>query len=242
MTVPGVVTAAMVRVASEGSSRGLLGEPEVEHLDRAGARGQHDVFGLEIAMHDAGGVRGGHGVGDLDGDFDGAADGTASIAQEGAQSVALDEFGDQEGLAVVLAELVDGDDVGVVQRGQGAGFLLEAGAAGWSRARSGGRILRATTRWSCSSRARQTWPMPPSPSFERISYLPRREPVTQTSYPRYPGRPRLIPSAETYSERSTCTGSMRMARSRGGRAATMAAANRNSAGSASAITSVALTW
>ena len=44
-----------------------FGDSEIEDLDQA-AFGHHDVAGLEIAMYDAGGVRGGDGIGDLYGD------------------------------------------------------------------------------------------------------------------------------------------------------------------------------
>src|SRR5439155_4229162 len=45
-----------------------------------------------------------------------------------------------------------------------------------SRARCGARILMASSRSSCGSRARYTSPMPPSPSALIISYGPRRAP------------------------------------------------------------------
>jgi hypothetical protein len=36
--------------------RGQLGQPEIQHLGEA-VRGHHDVFRLEVAVHDAGGMR-----------------------------------------------------------------------------------------------------------------------------------------------------------------------------------------
>ncbi len=48
----------------------MFRQPEVQHLHVAVAR-NHNVFGLEIAMYDAGGVRRRERIGDLDGGIQG---------------------------------------------------------------------------------------------------------------------------------------------------------------------------
>src|SRR2546422_6148810 len=45
------------------------------------------------------------------------------------QGVALDEFRGDELMRIYLADLVNGQDVGMVQRGSGASFLLETAHA-----------------------------------------------------------------------------------------------------------------
>ena len=60
---------------------------------------------------------------------------------------AIEKFHGDEGAAVVFADVVDGADVGMVQRGGGAGFALEAFERLRDRARrSSGRNLSATKR------------------------------------------------------------------------------------------------
>ena len=56
---------ALVWVARDGPPS-QLGQPEVQHLRRAGL-GDNDVGGLQIAVDDSGGVRAGQRIGDLDG-------------------------------------------------------------------------------------------------------------------------------------------------------------------------------
>ena len=93
------------------------------------------------------GVRGVERVGDLDGR------GPASVSslQRAAADAVLQRQPSSnsmtmKGLAVVLADVVDGADVGMVQRRGGAGFALEALQRLRSRASSSGRNFRATKR------------------------------------------------------------------------------------------------
>jgi hypothetical protein len=102
-------------------------EAEVENLDAA-IFGQHDVFRLEVAVNDAGGVRGGQAVGDLRGDFEQLAGRDGLAGEQRAERFALDEFADDVLLAGFNADVVNGNDVGVVERGNGAGFALKAAA------------------------------------------------------------------------------------------------------------------
>ena len=73
-------------------------------------------------------------------------------------------------LAVVLADLVDGDDVGVLQVGGGFGLAQEIVATSSGLARAPARIiLRATSRFRLVCRAFQTTPMPPRAISSRSS-------------------------------------------------------------------------
>ena len=54
--------------------------------------------------------------------------GTRLAVKQRAERFAFEEFADDVLLADLDAEIVDGDDVGVIERGDGAGFALEAAA------------------------------------------------------------------------------------------------------------------
>ena len=56
-----------------------------------------------------------------------------------AQRLAFEEFADDVLLIALNAEVVDGDDVGMIERGDGAGFAFEAAAeiGGMRRLRAG---------------------------------------------------------------------------------------------------------
>ena len=89
-------------------------------------------------MDDSGGVGGGEAVGDLRCDVEELSNGDGLAGEQRAERLAFDEFADDVLLARfggLDAEVVDGDDVGVVERGDGAGFALEARSEGrrWLR-------------------------------------------------------------------------------------------------------------
>jgi hypothetical protein len=75
-------------------------------------------------MHDADG----EGVGDLDTNVDQFLRGNAATFDECAEGFAIDEFGDDLELTVLLAGVVNSKDVGMVKRAECLGFLLEADA------------------------------------------------------------------------------------------------------------------
>jgi hypothetical protein len=100
-------------------------EAEVEDFELAVFEDE-DVFGLEVAVDDAFVVGGGEAVGELDGEFDGFARREAGGWNAIAEGVAFEEFGDDVVRAVGLADVVDRDNVGMIERGDRAGLLLEA--------------------------------------------------------------------------------------------------------------------
>src|ERR1700722_16592460 len=80
-------------------------------------------------MDDAFVVRGGQALRDLRGVFDGSARGQGAVVHFDAERMSFEKFREEVGRAVVFADVVDGEDVWMVQRGDGAGFLLEAAEA-----------------------------------------------------------------------------------------------------------------
>src|SRR6185312_8561888 len=54
------------------------------------------------------------------------ADGNRTMVQPLTQGLAFQKFGDEEGDFAMSSDVVDGDDVGMVQRGDAARLLLEA--------------------------------------------------------------------------------------------------------------------
>ena len=109
----------------------LAGEAEVQDLDEA-AIGEHDVRGLEVAMEDAHVVRGGEAVGDLHaaGEDELGVGGAFfdDLVEALAGDVLHDDVGFPVGVALGLADLVDGADVGVIDGGGEAGFAELGGA------------------------------------------------------------------------------------------------------------------
>ena len=105
-------------------------DAEVEHLDvvaLAVAIEQHDVLGLEIAMHDAVGLRAAQRAGDLQGDGDGARRRHAARARQlVAQRPPLEELRRDEGLPVEIADVVEPHRVRVLDGRREVHLLHEA--------------------------------------------------------------------------------------------------------------------
>ena len=79
--MPGSVCCTVIVSSGEAARHGgLLGESEIEDLGAA-VRRHHDVGGLQVAMRDAGRVRGRHAVRDLHGDVEQASSWAADRAQ-----------------------------------------------------------------------------------------------------------------------------------------------------------------
>ena len=117
---------AGVGAGLEAPIHAQLGEPEVEDL-RESVAGHHDVLGLQVAVHDAGAMRLGEAFGHLRGQVDRLLRIHPAAAEHVVQREAFDQLHHDVRLAERLADFVDRDDVGMVQRGCGARFLREAG-------------------------------------------------------------------------------------------------------------------
>ena len=104
--------------------RGQLGEAEVQDLDDVLPR-HHHVLGLQVAVDDSRGMRLGEPLGHLPADSQELLQRQRPGRQELAQIVPVDEFHRHPRHAVRRADVENGDDVGVAQRGGRAGLLLE---------------------------------------------------------------------------------------------------------------------
>ena len=102
----------------------VLHEAEVENLRRA-VRSDHDVFGLEIAMDDAGRMRRGETVSDTGRDRKKPAQ-RNRLSDGVAQRFATDQFHDQPRLAAGRREIMNGDDVAMIQGRRAPGLSLES--------------------------------------------------------------------------------------------------------------------
>ena len=104
-----------------------LRQAEIDDLHVAVMR-QHDVGGLEIAMHDARAVRGGQPGGDIARDARRLADGQRPALDALPQRLAVVERHRDEELAVPFADVVHRGDVGMVEGAGGLRLAQEAGA------------------------------------------------------------------------------------------------------------------
>ena len=80
-----------------------------------------------------------------------------------AQGLTVEQFGDGVSDAILIAEIVNRDDVGMGQCGDGARLPFETRDAIGIGAQGAGRSLIATSRRRLVSCARYTSPMPPEP-------------------------------------------------------------------------------
>src|SRR3978361_2561228 len=96
-------------------------DAEVDQVDvvlPAGGGGQQDVGGFDVAVHQAVGVRGVQGTGDLGHDVHGPGRGKPTVLREQSGQIGtFDQAHVDEQLAVDLAEVVDRDDVRFPQPG-----------------------------------------------------------------------------------------------------------------------------
>src|SRR4029077_1364874 len=105
-----------------------LGQSEIENLDAAVARDEN-IFGLKVAVNDSFVVSGSESLSDLHSIFDCFSLRQGAAIQHGAQAFPLEKLGNQERQAEVLADVEDGEDIGMVERGNRPGLLLEAAQA-----------------------------------------------------------------------------------------------------------------
>ena len=128
---------AVRRLAAEADSFPAR-KAEVEDLDSP-VRGHEQVLGLQIAVDDALVVRGGEAIRDLRPQSGASLRiGSGAAIQARAQRLAFEQLHDGERDAVLLSELVDGEDVGMREGRDRLGFALEArprrsvrGEPGW---------------------------------------------------------------------------------------------------------------
>jgi hypothetical protein len=102
----------------------LLCETEVQDFDAIVA-GDEDVVGLEIAVNDAFFVGGGEAFGDLESVLDQFAARKSSGDQNFAKRLAFEKLRDKKADAVLLTDIVNGEDVGMIQRAQDFRLMLE---------------------------------------------------------------------------------------------------------------------
>ena len=105
-------------------------------------------------MHDAFVVSGRQAICDLHGVFDDFSLRNGPAIEHGAKAFSLQQLGNQKRRAVVVAYVVDRENVRMIEGRDGLRFLLEAAQAVASRAKDSGRIFSATSRPRRVSRAR----------------------------------------------------------------------------------------
>ena len=153
-TVPGSVTViASCPCALAVAARECLRQAEIHDLDAAVAR-DHHVGGLEVAMGDAGVVRGSEPGGHLHRQVEQPPGGHRAALHLITELLAFDQLGDDVADFVVDADVVDREDVGMIESAGGPGLFEEPVAAAGSSATSLRRILSATSRRRLGSHAR----------------------------------------------------------------------------------------
>jgi hypothetical protein len=101
-----------------------LGQSEIQDLDSS-VSGDENIFRLQIPVDDSFFVRRRQAMRDLDSVLDCLALRQGTPVEHRAQAFAFEKFGDEEWRAVLLADIKHGEDIGVVERGDCAGLLLE---------------------------------------------------------------------------------------------------------------------
>jgi len=101
-----------------------LGDSKVENLDRAAAQDE-DVRGLQVPVDDVRGVRGGQRRSGLLRDGDRLGDRERAGGEPIAQRLTLEQLHDGVRKTVHLADVVDGDDVGMRECSDGVGLGSE---------------------------------------------------------------------------------------------------------------------
>ena len=129
-----------------------LGQPEIENL-RVSARGDEEICRLDVAVDDAGRVRCFERVGDLDRQRQQPIDLERAPGDPMLQRRPVEKLHDEKRAAVLLADIVDRADVGVVQRRCRSRLAAESCQRLGIPARSGDRNFSATNRCSRVSSA-----------------------------------------------------------------------------------------
>ena len=126
--VPGLVRfSSMVAPSAAGECAPVrFGQSEIEDLCLA-ALGDENVRRLDVAVHDSFGMRRVERVGHFDGERKQSLGFHRLPVDAMFQGDAIQELHGDERLAVLLADVVNGADVGVIQSGCSLGFALETG-------------------------------------------------------------------------------------------------------------------
>ena len=103
-----------------------FGEAKIEDLGLT-ALGNHDVGGFDVAMDDARGVGHVQGIGDLDGELQQRIQIQGTAGDLVGQDAAVEVLHDDESAAVLLPDVMDRADVGVIEGGCRLRLALEAG-------------------------------------------------------------------------------------------------------------------
>ena len=115
-----------LRISLPRMSSATTGQAEIGDHDLAAAV-EHDVGGLQVAMENAFGVRGGESGAKLARDLDGLVlRQAADAAQQRGQVFAVDVLHGEEGLAVDFAHVVDAANVGMRNAAGDADFVAKA--------------------------------------------------------------------------------------------------------------------
>ena len=104
--------------------RGEFGDAEIENFHDS-VQTNHNIFRFYIAMHDAGGVRGGERESRLLGNFERVNQRQFAAADSFAQSFALDKFGCQKMRVAFAGKFVNGQDIRMIERRNRLRLALE---------------------------------------------------------------------------------------------------------------------
>ena len=115
----------MLTVSATRLPNGLLRQPEIEDFCRTPVRDEN-VRRLDIAMHDAPGMRRVERIGDLRAPIEQQIDGKRPPAEAFPKRLPLDQFHHQKRPAFVLAHVVDRADARMIESRGRARFALEA--------------------------------------------------------------------------------------------------------------------
>ncbi len=108
-----------------GLTREQFRQAEIQNLGGTVTR-DHQILRLQIAMNDSNCVRFGESVGNLRGDGDSFAEWNWARGQQFPHRLPSNQFhGDVVG-SVHVTKFINRDDVGMIERAGGAGFLLKA--------------------------------------------------------------------------------------------------------------------
>ena len=137
-------------------------QAEVENL-YAVVGGEENVLRLEVAMHDATCVCSRQPPGHLQCSVQRAVDEQSPAPQSRPQRLTFEALGDDVGCAMVIADVVDRQDVGMIESPGRPRFPFECLGALRSVGCMRQQELDGDARTSRWSRARHTSPMPPAP-------------------------------------------------------------------------------